>query len=780
MKKCSILNCAVVVLPLLLTAANTVSASSSKATQSYSATDRQTWSVPAYPSKSQQISLLPALAPEIIDSLKNQPSSQTNRRLQIGVGRQLERPLIVNSRAVPAQNWTAQPDGSRTWTVNLTSQGSLGIRLHLEAINLPASGRFLLYNAARPELPPLVTTYADLAGRHDLWMDTVFSDQVTLTCQVDASDVTAVSFQVAELSHLFLVPQVGDYTKEGTCHKDVSCYSNWAAEAAGVARISFIENGNSYLCSGCLLAANSGAVYFLTAHHCVTGGNVASTIEFYWLYQTRSCNGAAPDISTVPTTGGGGSLLAGSSSDDFSFLKLNRAPPAGVNALDWSTDSPSAGETLTCIHHPDGSYKRISFGHYYTQTADFWAVQWYAGVTEGGSSGSPLFNANHKVIGQLNGGFNGPGSSCSSPSAPDQFGRFDMAFPSIQKWLTGGTSSPPGTDYSGARGIYSGLFSDNSNGDPQNSSGFISLAIATRGTFTGKLQIGTEKIPVTGQFDANGAASANARRRSGTALTVQLHVDLSGASDQVTGSVTDGSFNASLSAYRALLYSGASPSFTPGHYTFIIPGNPGSGSEPGGDGYATATVDGAGRIKMTGVLGDGTKISQSANISGSGQWPFYVGLYGGRGSILGWLNFGDLSSSDLSGTVRWVRPGMAGAKYYPNGFSISRSVEGSFYSRPIGGNGILNISDGQVSLTGGDLNPAISDTFTLLPGSRVQGTGDGKLSLTFSLTTGLFTGRLIDPGSRQGALFRGVVLQRQNMGAGNFLGPDQTGELTVE
>jgi len=402
-------------IPLLLTAAMVISACRTEAAQDATTAVAQEKAVAAslaYSAKSQQNALLPALAPQIIESVKNQPPTQTKGRLQIGIGRQLDHALIVNSRAVPAQNWTSQPDGTRTWSISITSQGGLGIRLHVEALNLPASGRLLLYNGARPELPPLVTTYADLAGRHDLWTDTVFSDQVTLTCQVAASDVPDVSFQIAELSHLFIVPIDGDYTKEGTCHKDVTCYGNWASEAAGVARISFIENGNSYLCSGCLLAANSGSsVYFFTAHHCVTGGNVASTVEFFWLYQPSSCNGEPPDISTVPQTGGGGDLLAGSIAGDFSFLRLSRSPPGGVHGLNWSTDTPSSGETLTCIHHPDGSYKRISFGRYYDQTTDFWAVQWYSGVTEGGSSGGPLFNANHQVIGQLNGGFGGPGSS---------------------------------------------------------------------------------------------------------------------------------------------------------------------------------------------------------------------------------------------------------------------------------------------------------------------------------------------------------------------------------
>ena len=33
-----------------------------------------------------------------------------------------------------------------------------------------------------------------------------------------------------------------------------------------------------------------------------------------------------------------------------------------------------------------------------------WRTVWDSGTTEGGSSGSPLFDSNHRIIGQLHGG----------------------------------------------------------------------------------------------------------------------------------------------------------------------------------------------------------------------------------------------------------------------------------------------------------------------------------------------------------------------------------------
>lgn len=65
-----------------------------------------------------------------------------------------------------------------------------------------------------------------------------------------------------------------------------------------------------------------------------------------------------------------------------------------------------------------------------------WEVRWSQnsnghGVTEGGSSGSPLFNQNKLIVGTLTGG----SSECSAPTEPDYFGCFSY------HWESNGTSS---------------------------------------------------------------------------------------------------------------------------------------------------------------------------------------------------------------------------------------------------------------------------------------------------------------------------------------------------
>jgi hypothetical protein len=81
------------------------------------------------------------------------------------------------------------------------------------------------------------------------------------------------------------------------------------------------------------------------------------------------------------------------------------------------------------IHHPSGDIKKISFddaapsisqGMGSSEANSTWTVEWDRNTTtEGGSSGSPLFDQNHRIIGQLWGG----GASCQNLTAPDYYGR---------------------------------------------------------------------------------------------------------------------------------------------------------------------------------------------------------------------------------------------------------------------------------------------------------------------------------------------------------------------
>ncbi len=793
----------------------------------------------------QQSVVLPPLSAEVLQGLSQQDATETKRRVRIGVSRPFDQPIIVNSATVPAAEWTLLPDGWRIWSARVSSQGALGLRLHVESLALPAGVRLVAFDPAKPSPALAPITAESSAGQPEVWTEAIFSDTAVLECQVPPGVVPgAVSFSITGVSHLYRLAPAPAAAKVGACEHDVTCYPAWAQEAAGTARLMFVDGGTTYLCTGCLLAENAAtqaADYLLTANHCIDRQSVALTLELFWFYQTSTCNGTPPDPLRVPQTFGA-DFLAGSRVNDFTFLQLRQASPDGVFYLGWTTASPTGGETLATIHHPDASYKRISFGNEVGTDGIFWEVEWFSGVTEPGSSGAPLFNANHQVIGQLYGG----DSSCTNLTGLDTFGRFDLTYPAIKQWIDPGvpitsiltvitngvgtvfpnyngraltngqtytmTARPgPGyvfADWSGAvstnspvlrfvmqdglvlqanfipspfpavKGTYYGLFS-RPNAVSPDSSGAFTLAVTTRGTFSGSLQMVGARYPLSGGFDATGTGQTTIARRNQTSLSVGLQLDLTQGTDRVMGTVSDGTWTAELAGDRAVFDGRTNVPPQAGQYTLIIPGNATSTTEPGGDGYGTVTVDRFGRIRLSGSLADGTRFSENGTLSKYGQWPLYLSLYSNQGSIFSWITFANTAMADLSGNLTWFKPSMTTAKYYPAGFTTAATVSGSAYRPPAMGQRVLNFTDADLVLSGAALAQSITNVILLQTNNRVMNQSSNRLSLSFTLSSGSFRGTVVNPATLQSIAFGGVALQKVNLGRGYYLGTDQSGPVSL-
>ena len=89
-----------------------------------------------------------------------------------------------------------------------------------------------------------------------------------------------------------------------------------------------------------------------------------------------------------------------------------------------------------------------------------------------------------------------------------------------------------------------------------------------------------------------------------------------------------------------------------------------------------------------------------------------------------------MTNTDLSGGLNWIKPPVAGAKYYPGGFTMEADVLGSHYSRPSTGARVLSFTNADIVLGGGDLGQPITNHVTLGPGNKVTSTN--KATLTFT------------------------------------------------
>src|SRR5262249_18024476 len=244
--------------------------------------------------------------------------------------------------------------------------------------------------------------------------------------------------------------------------------------------------------------------------------------------------------------------------------------------------------------------------------------------------------------------------------------------------------------------------------------------------------------------------------------------------NQISNIDTNVGWLAELSADRAV-FSKTNPAALAGNYTMIIPADA-AAPGPDGDGFAKVTISPAGVISLAGTLADGTKAVQKVAVSKNGAWPLYVPLYKNLGAVVSWQAFDtNQASTDFSGLLSWVKQSMPTAKYYPGGFTNQSTALGSRYVAPLVGR-VLALTNALAGFTNGNLTANFANNVTLGVDNKILNNSANALSLTIQKPSGLFTGSVTPPVGGAAQPFKGALLQKQNRGAGFFLGTSKSGE----
>ncbi|CAK0748842.1 lysyl endopeptidase [Gammaproteobacteria bacterium] len=415
------------------------------------------------------------------DQAVSKASPKGTGPMRIGSGRQIEA-LRDNETLGSQARWYPADDGGWLSALTVNSPGAVGMRLGIRVENLPdrAELRFFAPGNAGGEIVlvrgegvnrliglNLGDPIADPQQARIYWSPVIEGEAIAVEFYLPPGiSPQEVSIAIPQASHLFRAPiptamphKVGE---SDTCEVDVMCASaDWQNKSRAVALMVFSDSSGSYLCTGTLLNDNDTTTwipYFLSANHCISTQSTASTLETYWFYRASSCSSGVLSSSTVHLTGGA-TLLYAVADTDTSFMRMNSNPPSGALFSGWDSATLTAGTSITGLHHPSGDLQKISKGTVTSYvncfdtggegfscspanstTGNHLEITWNSGVTEGGSSGSGLFsNSSFKLIGgQLHGG----SSYCSSPTDPDYYGRFDLAYKlALSQWLNGGSST---------------------------------------------------------------------------------------------------------------------------------------------------------------------------------------------------------------------------------------------------------------------------------------------------------------------------------------------------
>ena len=333
------------------------------------------------------------------------------------------------------------------------------------------------------------------------------------------------------------------------------------------------------------------------------------------------------------------------------------------------------------------------------------------------------------------------------------------------------------------KGTYNGLFGAGTAN--QDGSGFFTLTLSDSGSYSGSLKRGSSSYPFSGKFDVSGASRQVVSRPKTNAWIMGMALDF--PAQQLQGWVSNGvsgGWVADVLADRAVFNAKTNPATQyAGDFTLSIPGGTNAdGTVWLGDGYLTLSVDTGGNVTYSGSVADGTAVGPATvPVSADGTIPLYAGLYSGKGSIWSWLGFDtNQPAQGLGGALSWIKLASAGA-IYPAGLTNTSLAVGSRYTPPAKSTTrALDLTNAFAIFEGGNLSVPLTNTIMVTSSNKVIDlTLTNKLSLSITVSNGVFSGSVREPGLTRSNVFRGVMLDDENSGYGYFLETNRSGRVRV-
>ncbi len=331
--------------------------------------------------------------------------------------------------------WINLPNGDRIWQLVVVCKNALTINLTFSQTVIPTGNELYVYNPSKDFILGKFTASHLYNG--ELGTELV-PGEMTIVEYFVPKGSSIGNVNICTVTHGYRTPNeflLKAFGGSGACNVNVNCPEGaaWTQQRNSVV---MLVSGSNGFCTGALInnTLNDGKPYVLTANHCYS--NPATWI-FRFQWESTSC--INPSTSPTFQSLSGAVLRAQGTPSDFCLVEItgglvNGTVPAAYTPYfsGWDnteTISPSA----VCIHHPSGDIKKIAIENNALISTSFggsppnshWGVlSWDLGVTEPGSSGSPLFNQNRRIIGQLHGG----ASACGASVLSDEYGKVSVSW----------------------------------------------------------------------------------------------------------------------------------------------------------------------------------------------------------------------------------------------------------------------------------------------------------------------------------------------------------------
>lgn len=336
--------------------------------------------------------------------------------------------IPVDSSPINSGIWDILPDGTKIWRFHISSRNAFALSLIFDSFHLPEGSKLYLYN---PDNSIIFGAYTSLNNSEDEIFATPLLKGEELIIEYSEPPIVKEEYKL----HIEFV--VHDYkdvlnfyeNRDRECGVNVVC-SEADPFVDQYSAAAWLDMGG-WICSGAMINNTNQDLtpYFLTADHCVDGLS-PGVFRFYFNYETTSCGGTYASYGSYAY---GSTLRSRSYSmdPDFALLEINGSiyDSWGVYYAGWNRSS--SAPTISCgVHHPSGNPKKINFDndqasswYWDFPTYSHWQVYWDEGGTEGGSSGSPLYDDDGRIVGQLSGG---PEGACGDTY--DLYGKLSRAW----------------------------------------------------------------------------------------------------------------------------------------------------------------------------------------------------------------------------------------------------------------------------------------------------------------------------------------------------------------
>jgi hypothetical protein len=335
-----------------------------------------------------------------------------------------------------AGTWFTTTNGDRIWILKIVADEAKTINLTFENTTIPQNAELYVYNKDKSFI--LGTFNQNHLYEGQLGTELVPGEVVYVEYFVPVENGNNIgNVEVSRVTHGYRTAteyQEKAFGSSGSCNMNVSCpdADNWQDQVNAAV---MLVSGSNGFCSGSLInnTLDDGTPYVLTANHCYVPNSNTANWVFRFKWQSETCNN--PSSSPSFESLSGAVLRARRAPSDMCLVEITgglsngTVPQSHTPFFAGWNRANAAPSTSVSIHHPSGDIKKIAFDDDPAQAVmamgssepnSSWQVQWDRNTTtEGGSSGSPLYDQNKRIIGQLWGG----SASCSNLNGPDYYGR---------------------------------------------------------------------------------------------------------------------------------------------------------------------------------------------------------------------------------------------------------------------------------------------------------------------------------------------------------------------